>query len=224
VFNQGELSVEELLEIPVTAEEKLYRLDLSSGEIFREEKAQIKLLCGDMAVYLVTKDTYDTVVDDVEYTIPVTDLKPVAVKQFQINSLGMEWQERETDAIADENFSGEITYAGEYCLPMMPKEGQRYRVVLEDTSVSATIVIGGERVAAVGITPMRALIPAEKLVQKGRIEIIVANTAANEILAKQDVINSWPKEEVGPYHERQCQFEVSRPPLRLGRVVLEKLI
>ena len=125
--------------------------------------------------------------------------------------------------IPDESFSGEITYRGSYCLPEAPQPGERYRVVLEETSVSASVSFGGEKVANMGLSPMRALIPAEKLAQCGEIEITVANTAANEILAKPELLNEFPKEEVGPYEARTRQIEESRPPLKFGRVKIEKL-
>ena len=93
----------------------------------------------------------------------------------------------------------------------------------EDTSVSASVVIDAEPVANVGMTPMRALIPGEKLKQRGQIEIIVANTAANEILAKHDEIHEIPDAELGPYYPRMYQFEAARPLLKLGKVTIEKI-
>ena len=71
---------------------------------------------------------------------------------------------------------------------------------------------------------MVAYIPGEKLKKTGKIELLVSNTAANEILAKMDVIMSHPKAEVGSYNERMKPFESRRPALKLGRVILEKIV
>ena len=63
----------------------------------------------------------------------------------------------------------------------------------------------------------------KELKKAGKIELLVSNTAANEILAKMDVITSHPKAEVGSYNERMKPFESRRPLLKLGEVKLERI-
>ena len=106
-------------------------------------------------------------------------------------------------------FSGEITYQAEYELTEIPKLSDRYKNVLENTATSARILIDGEQVATVGMTPMEAIVAGENLNEKGVIEVAVANTAANEIVSKVDLIAMNPQTTLGTvnWHERSLQFE-----------------
>jgi len=61
------------------------------------------------------------------------------------------------------------------------------------------------------------------LPQSGIMEITVANTSANEIVAKQDVINEFPKAEIGPYNKISLPFEENAPEIRFGKVTIEKV-
>jgi hypothetical protein len=70
---------------------------------------------------------------------------------------------------------------------------------------------------------MVGYIPAECFKKCGKIEIAVSNTAANEILAKMELIESHPKAEVGLYNPRMKPFESRRPRLTLGDVTVEKI-
>ena len=100
--------------------------------------------------------------------------------------------------------------------------GKLYRITLGGTSVSAAILVDGEYLCDLGMTPMTAYVPAERLVKGGRITVAVSNTAADEILAKQDVINSHPAAEVGGYAPKMLAFESRRHPLRIGSLTIER--
>jgi len=223
-FNQLEGAVKEVISVPRKEKERLYRLDIFTGEMYETQDIDINLVCGDMAVYFVTEKAYDTVSDEEEYAVDVTDLVPVSVKRTLVTYKGLACEYLPGDIEIDADFSGEITYRGRYELPSAPKAGERYRVTLEDTSVSARISLNGEVVATVGCTPMYAVLPAEKLAQAGEIEVTVANTTANEILAKQHIMKDFPKAEIGPYAVKTVIFEERRPALKLGTVKIEKMM
>jgi len=148
----------------------------------------------------------------------------VSVKKMVINYYGLTCEYLPGDAHIDSDFSGEVTYRGRYELPGEPKAGERYRIVLEDTTVSARVSLDGEIVATLGCTPMTAMLPAEKLKNTGEIEVTVANTGANEIVAKQYILNDFPKAEIGPYVKKTNVFEKARPTfVKLGKVRIEKM-
>ena len=90
-------------------------------------------------------------------------------------------------------------------------------------SASAKVKLGRAELT-LGITPMVGIIDGGLLDGCGRIEITVANTAADEVIARDDIITSYPKAEIGiGYRPRLKEFEKRRPVLRFGRVRIEKL-
>ena len=70
---------------------------------------------------------------------------------------------------------------------------------------------------------MEAIIKGSDLRQNGIIEITVANTTGNEIVAKKDYFASLPKEIVGPFHAKCIVFEEFAPQLKFGTVKISKL-
>ena len=122
----------------------------------------------------------------------------------------------------DEDFSGEVTLVGEYELPEEPTVGERYRIALCDFSVSACVTVGGEEFT-LGMSPMAVTIDGGLLKRRGEIGVRVANTAANEIIAKRSVIESFPAAEVGVYAEKMYSFEARRAPLSIGKVSIIKI-
>ena len=74
------------------------------------------------------------------------------------------------------------------------------------------------------MSPMSFVADGGELRRQGELTVTVANTAANEIIAKLDVINSHPQAEVGVYVEKMVPFEERRHPLRTGKIRIEKLI
>jgi len=219
VFNEGEESVRETL--PIEGE-KLYRLDLQSGEIYAAEYAEVSLVCGEMAVFLATDEQLPCGKDGVAYAVEVCDFKPISAKQFVIDNEGVCMRAVSPDKVA-EPFSGEITFAASYALPAAPKAGEKYRLVLSNTAVTASVAISGKKLADFGMTPMVAVIDGDDILQEGVIELTVANTAADEILAKQETIAAYPSAEVGPYHQKTLAFEQRRPALQCGELRIEKL-
>ena len=221
VFNEGEPTVSEKLDI--SGGKKVYRIDVVSGDMYSDSQCDLTLTCGDIAVYLVTDEEYVTAPDKVEYSVELSTLTPVSYKRFLIDYDGIYNEYGVGMPVVDQDFSGEITYECEYSLPEAPKAGECYRINLEGFGVTARVALAGN-IYDMGMTPMRVTVDGGLLEKNGKLNLTVANTAANEILAKDDVINSHPKAEVGVYVEKMVVFESRRHPLKTGKIVIEKLV
>ena len=220
VFNEGESAVTEALDI--SEGRKVYRIDPKSGVLYREDSPICTLHCGDIAVYLITSEEYETVPDKVEGVTEITGFVPVAHRRFVIEYDGVKNEYGDGKVKIDEGFSGDVTYKAGYELCDEPKAGDVYRIRLEGFSSTALVKLG-EREISLGMTPMTAVICGAELEKCGEIEITVSNTAVNEIHAKADVITAHPKAEFGAYVQRLAYTECRRPELRFGRVFIEKL-
>ena len=220
VFNEGAEAVTEVLDI--ANGKKVYYIDLQSGRVTKSN-ADKTLLTGDIAVYLVTDEDIET---DAENTTVAVSLGEFAAKshdKFVIEYEGIKSVHLEGEPTLDDDFSGTVYYEADYTLPEAPKAGDLYRITLTDTATSARISVDGEYVCDLGITLMVGYIPAERFKECGKIEIAVSNTAANEILAKMELIESHPKAEVGMYNPKMVVFESRRPSLALGDVEIVKV-
>jgi hypothetical protein len=226
-FNEGIDTVTETFDI--RGEQKLYRIDARTGEMFAESEACATIVCGDIAVYLVTDEDYETVSDEVVDTVTVTDFSIKGYDRYTVNHLGVSTAYHEGEPRVTEDFSGSIHYVTRYELPFAPKAGERYRLRLENTAVSASVLINGNKVCDMGMLPMSAEIDGETLPQSGELCLIVSNTASNETVAKRDfVADYFPKAEIGPYITKYVHtiatFELRRPPLAFGgTLVIEKM-
>ncbi len=80
-----------------------------------------------------------------------------------------------------------------------------------------------KRTVRCGMSPMYAYADDGELSLRGEFTLTVATTAVNEIVAKREVMYSYPKAEIGlPYRERLEKFE--RPSyLKIGSIRIEKL-
>jgi len=218
IFNEGESAVTEKVEIEC---EHLYLLDMQSGEML-DYSGEISLLSGDIAVIFATDEKYPTASREVAEEYTLGGFEAVSYKRFNIDYFGIGMKECEGAPVIDEGFSGEVTYRAEYSLPRAPKKGEKYMLLLEGFSASAEVRIGGERYSF-GLSPMQTVIDGASLKKSGTVEIDVANTPANEILAKLDVFTSHPVAEVGTYNPKTTAFEARRAPLTFGEVKLKKL-
>lgn len=225
-FNEGIDTVTERFDI--ADGRKIYELDAVSGNLYKREAIEPTLLCGDIKVYLVTDEIYDTVSEEIEFSAKVDGFVPVGYERFLVTYRGIESQYCEGAPMIGEDFSGTVHYLADYTLPNEPKAFERYRILLENTSASAMVLIDGKEACTLGMLPMEAEISGADLKKCGKIEIRVSNTAANELVAKKEFINNtFPKAEVGiyttAYPDRQAYFEERRPPLKFGRLIIKKL-
>ena len=219
IFNEGLEPASESLSF--TEYKNVYRIDISSGRMYKEERPRADLDCGDIAVYLVTDEEYTPDTDELVGKATVGELTPVSYDQTIIDYNCVRSVHREGAPAVDESFSGTVYYEADYTLPDVT--ASTARITLTDTGVSATLLSDGEYLCDLGMSPTVAYIPAEKLCKSGRLTVALSNTAANEVLAKMDTIKSHPASEVGSYNERMRPFESRRHPLRLGRVDIDLL-
>ena len=221
IFNEGIDTAAETVDI--ADGKKLYRIDLQSGNMSLEGEASFTLVSGDMAVYLVTDEEYPTVSFDREWSVELTGFENSEYDRFVFDYFGVHSEHHIGKAPVGEDFSGTVYYTAPYTLKRKPKEGERYRVRLEDSAVSATVAVDGEDVATLGMTPMSAEIPRDKLKKSGTLTIKLSNTPANEVVSKREINESFPAAEAGSYIPKMTKFESRRPELKLGRVFIEKL-
>lgn len=149
-------------------------------------------------------------------------------ERFVKETIDIYRREAKLEETKEEYFSGEVTYRAKYELPEEPQKNAFYKISLGDTSVTASVWLENERVAVLGVNPKVAYIPAEKLQKSGEIEIVVANTAANEKVyrfnSESDGEYDYQKALVEcDYETMALSFECDYPPFKLGKVILEKL-
>lgn len=220
VFNEGEAVATEALDIGCGR--NVYRIDPRDGNMYREDDPVCTLHCGDIAVYLITDDDYDTSPNKAGDVTEISGFEPTAHRRFIVEYEGVKNEFGDGKVTVDDSFSGEITYKASYALQSEPKTDDRYRIRLEGFSASVLLKIGNREIP-LGMTPMTATVCGSELCMCGEIEITVANTALNEIYAKMDVIKSHPKAELGSYDVHFARTESRRPELKFGRVFIEKL-
>ena len=219
IFNEGEPTVTEELDL---GEGNIYRFDCQNGEIFKEDVAKPTLLCGDMAVYLITDGEIECENPEKEYTREISGFEPVAHKRLVITFDGLENEYGDGKIDADSDFSGEITYRAKYSLAATPKAGERYEILLDGFSLTASVKLSSHRFS-LGMSPMRAIVDGSALSKNGEIEITVANTALEEIKKARSFRHFYPEAEVGPYIERIETFEENPPKLKFGKVFISKM-
>ena len=220
IFNEGLGTVNE--EFSFGEYENVYKIDLSSGDMTLMKNPEASILTGEIAVFLETSEKYESVEYTTEYTVEARDFKKTAYKRFIVgyDNLSSEYHEGEIEITDD--FSGEITYKGSYALKNAPQKGEKYRIRLEDFSLTAAIRLCDETYT-LGLSPMERIVDGEYLSELGEIEITVSNTSLNEIKAKEALLSELPRAERGPYIERLAVHEERVAPLRFGKVFIEKL-
>ena len=220
VFNEGEETVKEALDI--ADGKKVYEIDPASGRIYKSN-ADKELLTGDIAVYLVTDEDIATDSDEACATAKIGEFKTLSYDRFVIDYNGFKTEHADGAPTLDEDFSGTVNYTTDYEFETAPKADETYRITLTDTATTARIFTDGKYVCDLGMTPTVAYVSGEALAKSGEITVSVSNTAANEILAKMDVIESHPTAEVGVYNPRMKPFESRRPKITFGSLKIEKV-
>ena len=219
IFNEGIDKVSE--ELTLTGGENIYRIDLQSGDIYSEKSASVELLCGDMAVYLVTNDKYAVDNGEIKSSVEISGFEECGYDRYSITYFGVRNDSFEGKAPVGDDFSGTVYYKAAYTLPGAPEAGERYRIRLEDTMTSATVLVNGSYACDVGMEPKVGYIPSSLMTQSGEITVAVSNTPANEDVARRAVNESFPQAEVGSYIPKMTIFEKRRSPLHLGKVTIE---
>ena len=196
------------------------QLALEEGEIRRPEIAEsgetvVRLEGGQACAFLFTNAALETAPEyrDI-YTRTLHDFTFAPVSAYKIDDMGI--RRDEIDAPFEpaalggwrgrlgEAFSGEVHYRAriEPETPVQP--GDVYRLSLGRVAYSARVLVNGAEAALAAMPPFEATFPAPQGAFELTIE--VANTPANEIV-HTDVIDRWPKDEIGVYHEKTLLFE-----------------
>ena len=225
-FNEGIETVTERFDIK--GDKRLYEIDPRSGCLYERNAADPTLLCGEVAVYLVTDMVLDCASEEIDYSVEVKDFAATSYERFLVSYSGCELKKLSGAPEITDDFSGSVYYSSAYELPREPKADERYRILLFNTSVSASVYIDEEKICDFGILPMWAEVTGDLLKKKGKITVKVSNTAANELVAKKQFINdTFPKGEVGAYTniytDRQTLFEERKPRLSFGSVRIDKI-
>ncbi len=219
VFNEGEPVVRETFKF--SEYKNAYRIYPENGDMEKYLGREVTLLPGDIAVFLECDEEYPTVTRDTEYTVEAEGFAEISYKRFVItyNNLSVEYGGK---IAPNGDFSGEISYIGSYSLNEVPKAGERYRIRLEGFSNTVSVRIGDAEFS-LGLSPMEKIIDGASIAHSGDVLVTVANTALNEIKAKEHVYLPLPAAERGPYLDRLAVHEERVPELRFGRVYIDKL-
>jgi hypothetical protein len=221
IFNEGIEPASEKLTL--SGGKHIYRIDIMTGDMYESCAELIDLPSGEIAVYLVTDETY---MSDKRQNVCSSEIKGFAESgydRFNVTYFGINKSSCKDKAPIGDDFSGTVYYEADYELCSEPKDEDTYRIRFEDTATSATILLDGEYAANVGMRPMYANIPAKLLKMHGKITIALSNTAANEVVARRDVNEWFPSAEVGAYIPKMTKFESRLSEIKLGRVFIEKL-
>ncbi len=221
IFNEGVEPVSEKLSL--SGGKNVYRIDVMSGDMLADSGELCDLPCGEIAVYLVTDKEYEIESSEVICSVSVEGFEERGYDRYIIDYHGIRKESFTDAAPISDDFSGTVYYEADYELPKAPSAGERYRISLDDTTVSATVLLDGEYACNVGMTPMYAYLPTALLKKSGRITIALSNTAANEAVARRHINESFPTAEVGGYIPRITVFEKRLSAHKLGKVTIEKL-
>ena len=197
-----------------------YRLSLEEGTIHHPELSEngdviVKLEAGQACAFLFTEDALKTepAYRDVA-AWGIHDFTSAPVSAYRIDDMGIRrdeinvpfrpaqlggWCDRLGEA-----FSGEVHYRTTVEPECAVKPGDVYRLKLGKVAYSARVLVNGEEVALAAMSPFEVTFAAPQGAFELTIE--VANTPANEIV-HTDVIDCWPKDEIGSYHEKTLLFE-----------------
>lgn len=204
----------------------LYRLEAESGRITRVREESVSLYGGETAFFIKTDKK---IVCDGEHFIPqvtLTSFKITGAKRFVITERGTEAHNIEAHGekyIPSDDFSGEAECEFAYKIDNADENAQ-YMLELFGARYSARVRVNGHDVGSCAMSPMRVYFSGKHLKKEGVISVCVANTAANEISAKEDIIRSWDKSEVGGYHRQTRIFERDSISGQSGKIIKKIII
>jgi len=197
-----------------------YLLDLETGELsvcdyeYRDGKVhlELELVRGAGAfVYLSEKELQANHLPQLELCATVADFSSFISRRYEldaqkgtVNTYYEDGARKQGLGEWEQAFSGEVTYLA--ALPELP-DGD-FVLDLGEVRHSAKVYLNGERIGAVIMPPYRIALNGAKTGDE--LKIVVANTAANEIL-NTDYFDRQPACDVGPYHKIIKEFEKKAP-------------
>ena len=221
IFNEGIDTARE--ELSIGGGSRIYKIDPQSGNMYLKDTCEVELSSGDIAVFLVCEDEYGISAEKATFCTEIKGFEPISYKQFVYEYEGLKNVYGNGSPDFEKPFSGEVIYEAEYKLPCTPEPGDVWRIRLDGFSVWTSVKLGDTE-KTMGISPMTAEFRGDTLSACGKIRLTVANTAADELVAKRDVIYQHPTFEIAPmYQGKALAFEEKAQGFRFGRVFIEKL-
>lgn len=220
-FNEGEAPLSEVIDV----KGKITELDLTTGEAYKKDKMEVKLLCGEAAAFIVGEN-YETEKElKLEYIAEIEDFEFVKAEKFEITKNGIvkkEVSNKETRGV----FSGNVVYKAKLILNEEITDSGKIRLELEGFASTVNIAVNGVLCAYFGMNPMYFDVPSGLFKKENELIITVSNTLADELADKEAFIReNFKVNEIGPYHERSLAIEKqSKAKLSKGTVKIAKYL
>lgn len=192
----------------------IYFLDAEKGGIYKIDSVNMTFASGEGRVFLVTEKTYEAQ----EYReadkeiMTLTKFEAKRISDFIIGENGFiktqynedykktelgDWQK-----IYGADFSGVVSYRTKFTLDKI----SAVKLYLGTVKYSCEVIINGESIGVCIANPFALWIDEKYLKNENVLEIIVANTEANQY-AHTKAFDSWSEKDVGPYHNVSLEFE-----------------
>ncbi|MBR2884182.1 MAG: hypothetical protein IKB93_05250, partial [Clostridia bacterium] len=193
----------------------IYFLDAQTGDIFKIDSVKdMPFASGEGRVFLITDKEYDVKEyrETKKEVMTLTDFEIKRISDFVISENGFiktqynedykktqlgDWQN-----VYGADFSGVVSYHTHFTLD----EITSVKLDLGDVKYSCEVIVNGESIGICIAKPFALWIDKKYLKCENTLEIIVANTAANQY-AYTKVFDSWDKKDIGPYHATTIEFE-----------------
>lgn len=212
----NEADKKDTISINFKDEGRVYLLSAETGEIYAVNNTDaIELESGEGKVFFITNDEQPvTVYPETKGTeIPLTDFCAKRVMQFTIGPESFEnkffdeeYKPTKLEDWANEYgnaFSGHVSYRTSFKLNEIP---EAIKLDLGDVRHSAEVFVNGKSVGNVIAKPYTIIITKDFLANDNELEMVVANTAANQYV-NGGAFDDWDKESLGVYHHKAIVFE-----------------
>ena len=193
----------------------IYFLDAQTGKIFKLDGVKdMSFASGEGRVFLVTQKEYaaEDYIEAEKEIMTLTDFEMKRVSSLEIEKNGFTKKEYDEEYAQAElcnwnekygkDFSGVVSYRTKFTLD----EIKRVKLSLGEVKYSCEVIVNGESVGICIANPFELWIDEKYLKKENEVEIIVANTAANQYVYTK-VFDSFTEKEKGPYHEIAAEFE-----------------
>ncbi len=205
----------DLMTIEFSEKGNIYFLDAETGGIYELDSIKdMPFASGEGRAFLVTDKTYDAQPyrEATREIMSLTNFEAKRLSKFVIGEKGFGKEEFSEDyspvALGDwcriygNDFSGKVSYRTSFMLDNITD----IMLDLGDVKYSCEVIVNGESIGICIANPFALWIDKKYLKKENEIEIIVANTSANQYVNTK-VFDSWEDKAIGPYHKIATEFE-----------------